>query len=159
MGKLPEYPSDWIEVYPELLAPRLLLVYYFVKNPSFAPRVRPPGTTLTLVVDGVMEFRCPSGCEGKARRGDMVCFYPGITEYAVADAVIAYELHNKFSELFTENEPEYSEAYGFLRSLIYPLTRQISNGVPFDVNFHNGLIGKWSSDLETAATLKKPING
>ena len=85
MSRLEPYPKRWVEVPPSHFAPRLILVYYSVMNPPFTPRVRPPGTTLTLVVDGVMGFLTPSGVAGKARRGDVVCFYPGITEYQVAE--------------------------------------------------------------------------
>ena len=71
-------------------------------------------------------------------------------EYGAADAVVAFELARIFEQWFVENEPHYREAYGFLRSLIYPIARQLSHGVPFDVDFHNQLIARWEQERDAA---------
>jgi DNA polymerase I len=71
-------------------------------------------------------------------------------EYGAADAVVAFELANLFEEWFTENESHYREAYAFLRSLIYPITRQISHGVPFDEEHHSRLIAGWGQARDQA---------
>ena len=69
-------------------------------------------------------------------------------EYGAADAVVALELSKIFEQWFAENEPHYRQAYEFLRSLIYPLARQLSHGVPFDIDYHNGLIARWEQELK-----------
>lgn len=74
-------------------------------------------------------------------------------EYGAADAVVALELAQIFEQWFVENEPHYREAYEFLRSLIYPIARQLSHGVPFDVDFHNRLIAQWEQQRDAALAL------
>jgi DNA polymerase-1 len=71
-------------------------------------------------------------------------------DYGAADAVVAFELATLFEQWFAENEPHYREAYEFLRSLLYPLARQLSHGVPFDVNNHNLVIIQWEQELAQA---------
>lgn len=71
-------------------------------------------------------------------------------EYGAADAVVAFELANIFEQWFVENEPHYREAYQFLCSLIYPIARQLKNGVPFDVEYHNQLIAMWEQERNQA---------
>ena len=71
-------------------------------------------------------------------------------EYGAADAVVAFELANTFEDWFAENEGHYREAYAFLRSLIYPITRQISHGVPFDEEHHSKLIAGWEQARDQA---------
>ena len=71
-------------------------------------------------------------------------------EYGAADAVVAFELANIFNQWFADNEPHYRDAYTFLRSLIYPITRQLSHGVPFDVDYHNQLIAEWEQARDHA---------
>jgi DNA polymerase-1 len=71
-------------------------------------------------------------------------------EYGAADAVVAFELARLFEQWFIENEPHYREAYGFLRRLVYPIARQLSHGVPFDVDHHNHLIAGWEQEREVA---------
>jgi len=71
-------------------------------------------------------------------------------EYAAADAVVAFELANVFDQWFAENVPHYRGAYTFLCSLIYPLSRQISKGVPFDVECHNRIITDWEQARDDA---------
>lgn len=69
-------------------------------------------------------------------------------EYAAADAVVAFELATLFERWFAENEPHYRNAYEFLRSLIYPLARQLSHGVPFEVVQHDQLIDQWERERD-----------
>ncbi len=74
-------------------------------------------------------------------------------EYAAADAVVAFELYQIFSEWVSDNEPNYSKAYEFIRSLIYPITRQLSYGVPFDTEYHNALVWQWEQERDAALKL------
>jgi len=71
-------------------------------------------------------------------------------EYGAADAVVAFELAEEFENWFAENEPHYRAGYEFLRSLIYPLARQISHGVPFDIACHNKIIEQWEYERTQA---------
>jgi DNA polymerase-1 len=71
-------------------------------------------------------------------------------EYGAADAVVAYELANIFEQWFVENEPHYRQAYEFLRSLIYPIARQLSHGVPFDEAHHQQLMSQWEQERDHA---------
>jgi len=71
-------------------------------------------------------------------------------EYGAADAVVAFEMANIFEQWFAENEPHYRKTYEFLCSLIYPLARQLKNGVPFDVAHHNQLIAMWEQKRDQA---------
>ncbi|MDC1018469.1 DNA polymerase [Pseudomonadales bacterium] len=73
-------------------------------------------------------------------------------EYGAADAVVAFELVNIFDQWLEENEPHYRIAYQFLRSLIYPLARQASHGVPFDEEYHNQIIAGWEQARDIALT-------
>lgn len=73
-------------------------------------------------------------------------------EYGAADAVVAFELVNIFDQWLEENEPHYRYAYQFLRSLIYPLARQASHGVPFDEEYHNQIIAGWEQARDIALT-------
>jgi DNA polymerase-1 len=74
-------------------------------------------------------------------------------EYAAADAVVAFELTALFERWFTENEQYYRNAYEFLRGLIYPLARQLSHGVPFDVTRHDRLIDRWKQERDQSRAL------
>ena len=80
-------------------------------------------------------------------------------EYGAADAVVALELARIFEQWFAGNEPHYREAYVFLRSLIYPIARQLSQGVPFDMNYHNQLIAEWerARDQALRVATRSPI--
>ena len=71
-------------------------------------------------------------------------------EYGAADAVVAFELVNIFDQWLEENESHYRNAYQFLRSLIYPLARQASHGVPFDEEYHNQIIAWWEQTRDIA---------
>ncbi|MGD8618395.1 MAG: DNA polymerase [Gammaproteobacteria bacterium] len=71
-------------------------------------------------------------------------------EYGAADAVVALELARLFEQWFIKNEPHYREAYGFLRRMVYPIARQLSHGVPFDVDYHNQLIAGWEQERDAA---------
>ena len=71
-------------------------------------------------------------------------------EYGAADAVVAFELVNIFDQWLEENESHYRNAYQFLRSLIYPLARQASHGVPFDEEYHNQIIAGWEQARDIA---------
>jgi DNA polymerase-1 len=71
-------------------------------------------------------------------------------EYGAADAVVAFELANIFKQWFADNEPHYGDAYLFLHSLIYPIARQLSHGVPFDVDYHNQLLAEWEQARDQA---------
>jgi len=71
-------------------------------------------------------------------------------EYGAADAVVAFELVNIFDQWLEENESHYRNAYQFLRSLIYPLARQASHGVPFDEEYHNQVIAGWEQARDIA---------
>ncbi len=71
-------------------------------------------------------------------------------EYGAADAVVAFELEKIFGQWFQENEPHYSKAYEFLQSLIDPIARQLSQGVPFDADYHNKLMAQWENERDQA---------
>lgn len=78
-------------------------------------------------------------------------------EYAAADAVIAFELKDIFLQWMEENESHYQASYRFLKELIYPLTRQLLNGVPFDKDRHQQLINQWEEEQAEARALIKDI--
>jgi DNA polymerase-1 len=71
-------------------------------------------------------------------------------EYGAADAVVAFELANIFEGWFVESENHFRDAYLFLHSLIYPIARQISHGVPFDEEYHNQIIAGWEQARDIA---------
>jgi DNA polymerase-1 len=61
--------------------------------------------------------------------------------YACADAVAARLLWCKFEQLFSESDGKYRDAYGFLKSLVYPVIRQA--GVGFDLEGHQKVVDQW----------------
>lgn len=74
-------------------------------------------------------------------------------EYAAADPIVAFKLAEIFEGWFAENDAHYWEAYQFLRSLVYPITRQLSHGVPFDIEYHSQLVEKWERERSKARAL------
>jgi len=67
--------------------------------------------------------------------------------YAAADAVVAYQLADRFDDWFIAHE-RYLETYSFLRSLIYPLVRQTENGVMLDADRHRQLVSEWQVAID-----------
>ena len=70
---------------------------------------------------------------------------PDQITYAVADAVAALAIWTPLGEML---EGKYLAAYGFLKSLVYPLAGQ--SGVRLDVAAHEALVGAWDSEIEAA---------
>ena len=68
--------------------------------------------------------------------------------YACADAVAARLLWDKFEQLFIESDTKYRDAYGFLKSLVYPFVRQA--GIGFDVDSHKEVMAQWINDEAVA---------
>jgi DNA polymerase I len=83
---------------------------------------------------------------------------PEQIEYAAADAVVALKLAEIFEEWFTDNEPHYGEAYTLLQRLIYPIARQLSHGVPFDIENHRRIVEQWGQEQAEARALITDID-
>lgn len=75
--------ATWPEVPPASLVPRLLLVGYHILKAPYYPRWNNPGIFLMLIDDGAITYATANGTEGCATKGNLVCFYPGISHYRV----------------------------------------------------------------------------
>jgi DNA polymerase I len=71
--------------------------------------------------------------------------------YAAGDAVVVKLLWGCFEEMFSQSDPSYQSAYGFLKRLIYPVVRQA--GIHLDTAAHTALVAQWQAE-EGAARSK-----
>ena len=71
---------------------------------------------------------------------------PEQLQYAALDAVIAYQLYQKYREWFEQN-PHYQTTYQFLQALIYPLVRQQAHGITVDIAEHQKIITQWEQRI------------
>lgn len=71
---------------------------------------------------------------------------PEQLQYAALDAVIAYQLYQKYLAWF-EQHPHYQTTYEFLQALIYPLVRQQAHGIKVDVAEHQNIIFQWEQRI------------
>lgn len=72
---------------------------------------------------------------------------PEQIQYAALDAVVAYQLHQRYQDWFVSH-PHYRETYLFLKALIYPLVRQQAHGIPVDVVEHQRIIDQWQTRVD-----------
>jgi DNA polymerase I-like protein with 3'-5' exonuclease and polymerase domains len=70
--------------------------------------------------------------------------------YAALDAVLAYQAAVEFEAEF-QTYPHYRDTYEHLRSLVYPMVRQLEVGIVFDTVEHARIVAEWQSRLSEIA--------
>ncbi len=68
--------------------------------------------------------------------------------YAAGDAVAVKLLWGCLTQMFNESDPTYQSAYGFLKTLIYPVIRQA--GILLNEVAHAKLVAQWQADERDA---------